>query len=82
MVIRADLISHAIERFDLNPSINKISTYVWDACNDYWKRDSIGPTRPLDSIILPSDKKKTNLQALCVGCHRQKTASENTHLIG
>ena len=25
------------------------------------------------------DNTESNLQALCVGCHRQKTASENTH---
>lgn len=61
-------ISYAVEIFESNPSRDKISTYAWDAYNEFWKRDSIAPTRSLDSIILPWDKKKSLLNDINEFC--------------
>ena len=51
------LLKSAIQSLDIQVT-QKLTTYIWDAGNEHWRRDSISPFRNFDSVILDPKTKQ------------------------
>ena len=65
---------------------DKIQTFVWNASDEWWKRISFSPARPLDTVVLPGATRTRLLKDLeefeSQGCRSWYTRHGITHRRG